>query len=217
MLKSYLQARVADPARRILADRAERLDVDGLPQDALDAAARLAEQALTAARRTLAQVRGTPSALPRPLGRPASVVRARTHPAPRVQRAARHPAPEFRLVLAPLRVGDAREQVVSFDIALKEKKYNNEIAERYGLVAALLRARQIPRAKAELVRLEEIAPPHPMIEAMAGNVLMGADEHDAAAHAARLGARCRRWRRAVLALRGRVRRIPRAARSRHAR
>jgi predicted Zn-dependent protease len=70
--------------------------------------------------------------------------------------------------------------VASFDVALKEKKYNNEIAERYGLVASLLRAKQMPRAKAELARLEEIAPPHPMIEAMAGNVLMGADEYDAA-------------------------------------
>ena len=90
---------------------------------------------------------------------------------------------DFHLVRALLKSyqGDAREQVVSFDIALKEKKYNNEIAERYGLVAALLRAKQMPRAKAELLRLEEIAPPHPMIEAMAGNVLMGADEYDAAA------------------------------------
>ena len=39
--------------------------------------------------------------------------------------------------------------------ALKEKKYNNEIAERYGLVAALLRAKDIPRAKAELAQAGE--------------------------------------------------------------
>ncbi len=90
---------------------------------------------------------------------------------------------DFHLVRALLKSyqGDAREQVASFDAALKEKKYNNVIAERYGLVAALLRARDIPRAKAELVELEAIAPPHPMIEAMAGNVLMGAQEYDAAA------------------------------------
>ena len=89
---------------------------------------------------------------------------------------------DFHLVRALLKSyqGDAREQVASFDVALREKKYNNEIAERYGLVASLLRAKQIPRAKAELARLEAIAPPHPMIEAMAGNVLMGADEYDAA-------------------------------------
>ena len=90
---------------------------------------------------------------------------------------------DFHLVRALLKSyqGDAREQVVNFEAALREKKYNNEIAERYGLVASLLRAKNIPRAKAELERVEKIAPPHPMIEAMAGNVLMGAEEYDAAA------------------------------------
>lgn len=90
---------------------------------------------------------------------------------------------EFHLVRALLKSyqGDAREQVTNFEAALREKKYNSEIAERYGLVAALLRAENIPRAKVELVRLQEIAPPNPMIDAMAGNVLMGAKEYDAAA------------------------------------
>src|SRR5690349_16925289 len=90
---------------------------------------------------------------------------------------------DFHLVRALLKSyqGDAREAVTNFDNALKERKYNNEIAERYGLVAALLRAKNIPRAKSELARLEKIAPPHPMIEAIAGNVLMEAGEYDAAA------------------------------------
>ena len=90
---------------------------------------------------------------------------------------------DFQLVRALLKSyqGEAREAVVSFDEALRQKKYNSEIAERYGLVASLLRAKDIPRAKAELASLEKIAPPHPMIEAMAGNVLMGAGEYDAAA------------------------------------
>ncbi|MCC6196379.1 MAG: M48 family metallopeptidase [Burkholderiales bacterium] len=90
---------------------------------------------------------------------------------------------DFHLVRALLKSyqGDAREQVANFDTALREKKYNNAIAEQYGLVASLLRANNIPRAKVELARLEKIAPPHPMIEAMAGNVLMGAEEYDAAA------------------------------------
>jgi predicted Zn-dependent protease len=90
---------------------------------------------------------------------------------------------EFHLVRALLKSyqGDARETVASFDEALRQRKYNNEIAERYGLVAALLRAKNIPRAKVELAKLERMAPPNPMIEAMAGNVLMGAEEYDAAA------------------------------------
>ena len=90
---------------------------------------------------------------------------------------------EFHLVRALLKSyqGDAREQVANFDTALKEKKYNNEVAERYGLVASLMRAKNIARAKTELARLEKMAPPHPMIEAMAGNVLMAAEEYPAAA------------------------------------
>ena len=89
---------------------------------------------------------------------------------------------EFHLVRALLKSyqGDAREQVANFDAALKEKKYNNGIAERYGLVAALMRAKDYARAKVELAQLEKIAPPHPMIEAMAGNVLMAAGEYPAA-------------------------------------
>ena len=38
----------------------------------------------------------------------------------------------------------------------------------------MLRAKDIARAKVELAQLEKIAPPHPMIEAMAGNVSDGA-------------------------------------------
>ncbi|MCC6870530.1 MAG: M48 family metallopeptidase [Burkholderiales bacterium] len=89
---------------------------------------------------------------------------------------------EFHLVRALLKSyqGDAREQVTNFDAALRERKFNNEIAERYGLVAALLRAENFARAKTELARLEQIAPPNPMIDAMAGNVLMGAKDYDAA-------------------------------------
>jgi len=90
---------------------------------------------------------------------------------------------EFHLVRALLRSyqGDPREAVKVFETALKEKKYNNEIAERYGLVAALLRAQDIPRAKAELATLEKMAPPNAMFDAMAGNVLMGGGEYAAAA------------------------------------
>ena len=88
----------------------------------------------------------------------------------------------FHMVRALLQSyqGEPREQVANFDRVIADKKYNNEIAAHYGLVAALLRARDMPRAKVELVTLEKIAPPHPMIEAMAGNVLMEAGEYPAA-------------------------------------
>jgi predicted Zn-dependent protease len=67
-----------------------------------------------------------------------------------------------------------------YDSALAEKKFNNEVAARYGLVASLLRAQNLKRAKVELVALEKIAPPHPMIEAMAGHVYMESGDLDVA-------------------------------------
>ncbi len=90
---------------------------------------------------------------------------------------------DFHMVRALLKSyqGTPRETVVAFEVALRDKQYNNEIAERYGLVAALLRAKDIPRAKVELAAVEKIAPPHPMIEAMAGHVLMEAGDNAAAA------------------------------------
>jgi predicted Zn-dependent protease len=90
---------------------------------------------------------------------------------------------DFHMVRALLQSyqGDPREQVANFDRNIAEKKYNNEVAEHYGLVASLLRAKDTPRAKVELAKLEKIAPPHPMVEAIAGNVLMGANEYAAAA------------------------------------
>jgi len=85
---------------------------------------------------------------------------------------------DFHLVRALLQSyqGEPREQIANFDRTIAEKKYNNEIAEHYGLVASLLRAKDIPRAKTELATLERIAPPHPMIEAIAGNVLLAAND-----------------------------------------
>ncbi|MEP7205803.1 MAG: M48 family metalloprotease [Casimicrobiaceae bacterium] len=81
---------------------------------------------------------------------------------------------DFHMVRALLRsyVGTPKDAVDFFRDALAERKYNNEVATRYGLVASLLRASQFDRAKAELAALEKKAPPHPMVEAMAGHVLM---------------------------------------------
>jgi predicted Zn-dependent protease len=89
---------------------------------------------------------------------------------------------DFHLVRALLRSyqGDARDAVAFFDDALRERKYNNEIAAQYGLVASLLRARDTKRALAELGKLEKLAPPHPMIDAIAGHVLMESGNLDAA-------------------------------------
>ena len=89
---------------------------------------------------------------------------------------------DFQMVRALLKsyTGTARETVAYFDDAIKEHKYNSEVAAHYGLVASLLRANDLKRAKAELVTLEKMAPPHPMVEAMAGHVYMEAGDLDAA-------------------------------------
>ena len=89
---------------------------------------------------------------------------------------------DFHLVRALLQSyqGDAREQAANFARNIAEKKFNNEVAEHYGLVASWLRAKDIPKAKEALVQLEKIAPPHPMVEAIAGNVLLAAAEYPAA-------------------------------------
>jgi len=81
---------------------------------------------------------------------------------------------DFQMVRALLKSyeGTPREAVAFFRDGLEEHKYNSEIAARYGLVASLLRAQDYKKAQAELEALEKTAPPHPMIEAMAGQILM---------------------------------------------
>lgn len=87
-------------------------------------------------------------------------------------------SPDFNMVRALVRSyqGTPREAIVFFEDAIAEKKYNDATSARYGLVAALLRAENFKRALTELATLERTAPPHPMIEAMAGQVLMQAGQ-----------------------------------------
>ena len=89
---------------------------------------------------------------------------------------------DFQMVRALLRSyqGEAQEAVRLFDQSIAERKFNSEVAARYGLVAALLRAKNLQRAKTELALVEKMAPPHPMIEAIAGHVLLENGEVDAA-------------------------------------
>src|SRR5579859_3962568 len=78
---------------------------------------------------------------------------------------------EFQLVRARLaaRDGNAREVVTNFDRMLEERKYSSEIAARYGLVVALLRAGDAPRARKEVALLQASKGEEksPMIDALA--------------------------------------------------
>ncbi|MEP7276122.1 MAG: M48 family metalloprotease [Betaproteobacteria bacterium] len=89
---------------------------------------------------------------------------------------------DFHMVRALLRSyeGEPKDAVLFFDTALAERKFNNEVAVHYGLVASLLRAKNYARAKTELATLEKLAPPHPMIDAMAGHVYLDSGNVDAA-------------------------------------
>lgn len=78
----------------------------------------------------------------------------------------------FARALARSYQGDERAAVAHFEIALNERKFNHEGATRYGLVAALLRAKDYPRAQRELGLLERSHPRFPMIEALAGQLLL---------------------------------------------
>ena len=74
---------------------------------------------------------------------------------------------DFHLVRAKLRAEqDApRDAVVFFETGLRERKFLSEAAARYGLVASLLRLRDLERARVELVALRKTQ--HPMIEHLA--------------------------------------------------
>jgi len=89
---------------------------------------------------------------------------------------------DFHLVRALIRSyqGEPREAVKWFDDAIAEHKYNNAIAAQYGLVASLLRTTDFARAKRELAKLEKMTPEHPMIDAIAGHVLLESGDVDGA-------------------------------------
>jgi beta-barrel assembly-enhancing protease len=89
---------------------------------------------------------------------------------------------DFQMVRALLRSyeGDAREAVAFFDRALADHRYNSLTATRYGLVAALLRAQDYARAKKVIAELDDAGVTHPMIDAIAGHVMMESGDLDGA-------------------------------------
>ncbi len=89
---------------------------------------------------------------------------------------------DFQMVRALLKSyeGTPDDAVFFFRDAIAQRKFNNEVAAHYGLVASLLRKEDYKHAQKELVELEKIAPPHPMVEAMAGQILMQSGQIKAA-------------------------------------
>lgn len=89
---------------------------------------------------------------------------------------------EFHLIRAKLNAanGTPADAITTFDTGLKEKRYANEAAQRYGLVAALLRAKQFDRAERESAVLRKVLPGNPIVENQAAE-LKRAEGQDVAA------------------------------------
>jgi len=85
---------------------------------------------------------------------------------------------EFRFARARLRAeqGDAREAVQHFESLLRDGRYANEAAARYGLATALLRARRAKEADAEIARLRKVGGVGPMVETLAARIRQGAGD-----------------------------------------
>jgi len=90
--------------------------------------------------------------------------------------------PEFQLVRAKLRAesGDERDAVEYFHGLVRDKRYASEAAARYGLVAALLRARRAKDADAELARMRAAGASGPMVELLAARVKQAAGDRPGA-------------------------------------
>lgn len=91
-------------------------------------------------------------------------------------------SPEYHLARALVRsyAGTPHEAVARFAGELADGRYRDRNATRYGLAAAQLRAGDYAAAGASIAQLERDGLRHPMLEALAGQVLMQSGQLDAA-------------------------------------
>lgn len=89
---------------------------------------------------------------------------------------------DFLLVRAKLRAqaGTAREAVSEFETQLREQKYSSELAVRYSLSYALLRAKDVAGAQREMNALKALKISSPMISGLAAEIRMAAGDLPAA-------------------------------------
>jgi predicted Zn-dependent protease len=83
---------------------------------------------------------------------------------------------DFHLVRARLRAQEnsPADAVLAARNVLKEKRYSSETAARYGLVTALMRARQFKQAETEVSGLLSAKQVHPMIQKLAAHTALAA-------------------------------------------
>jgi len=106
---------------------------------------------------------------------------------------------DFRLVRARLTAmdGNPRDRAANFMRLLNERKVSSEAAARYGLVVALLRAGDFPRARRELATLQALKARSPMIDALAAQTLVAGGEVEKGLAAYREALRANPGRRAL--------------------
>jgi predicted Zn-dependent protease len=107
---------------------------------------------------------------------------------------------EFQLVRARLVAleGNSREAVTNLDRALQERKFSSEVAARYGLVVALLRAGDKARTRKEMAILSSLKVKSPMIDALAAQTLIAGGEVEKGLAAYRESLRVNPSRRALI-------------------
>mgnify|MGYP002345626407 FL=1 len=78
----------------------------------------------------------------------------------------------YLLVRAKLKAheGTATDAVVDFASQLREHKFSNEIATRYGYAVALTRAKNYPSAEQEIAELHKLKANSPMIDALSADL-----------------------------------------------
>lgn len=86
----------------------------------------------------------------------------------------------FHLVQAKLQTMQKtpQEAIAFFSDALGPKKYGNQIAQRYGLVLALLNSGQAERAQQEFAPLSGMAARNPMIATLQGKIMQATKNKD---------------------------------------
>ena len=89
---------------------------------------------------------------------------------------------DFQLVRARLRAQEdsPADAVHAARNVLKDKRYSNETAARYGLATALMRARQFKEAETEVQKLLSGKPVHPIIQQLAARSALDAGHHELA-------------------------------------
>lgn len=90
---------------------------------------------------------------------------------------------DFHLVRAKLKAAfdPLRDAIAFFRDGLAEKRFLSEAGSRYGLTAALLRARDFASAKKEFVALRALLPSNAMVETLGCRIRLAAGDADAMA------------------------------------